>query len=163
WVIHVTQHPGKLERAGVDVHDVATGMHDADRTVRRDAVEIVSRHAAVVEVDRVERPPGERLLGIGELCGGLGQTRDDRIDRFESAPGLAVRISAIEKAAVYEAPLHALADMAVSFNQARHQDLVGKRRIKLMVAPSFELVERTDTEDASVSHGDMGRKRSARI
>ena len=48
----------------------------------RDAVEILARHAAVVEIDRIERPAGQRLLSDRAAGVGLRQAGDDLLDRL---------------------------------------------------------------------------------
>ena len=158
-----TQHARQFQRPGVDVHDVTAGMHDADRPRRRDPVEILPRHAPVVEVDGIERPSRQRLLRIGQRGIGLAQTSNDFLDRLHAGPDHTVGIGAIEVSAIDEPPLHALGHMAVALHQTRHQDLVRKASIELVFAPSGQFVEAAGAEDRAVAHRDMGRERPARI
>ena len=60
------QHARQFQRPGVDIHDMTTGMHDADRARGCHTIEILSRHPTVVEVDGIERPACQRLLRVGQ-------------------------------------------------------------------------------------------------
>ena len=147
WLIPA-QHAREFQRLRIDVEDMPARVHHPDRPFRRNPVEVLPRDAPVAVIDRIERPAGERLRRIIERGIRLRQPRNDLIDRLRALPGFAIGIGAVEVAAIREAPLHALGNMAVPFDETRHQDLVRELRIERVLAPAFEFGERAGAENA---------------
>ncbi len=152
-----TQQAGELQRLGVDVHDVGAGVQHPDRPRRRDAIEVGPGDAPGREIDRVERPPRERRAAVAELCLGLGEPRQNVIDRRHARPVCAVGRHAVEIAAIDVAPEHAFHDVAMPLDEARHQDFVGEAAVDLVLAPTCQLAKIAGAEDAAVAYGDMSR------
>ena len=153
------KHPGHLQRFGIDVEDVEACMHHADRAVFRNAVEVLARHALVVEIDGIEPPSGQRRRGAGERLLLLGKARNHCIERAQTLPILSVRPDAIEPAAIDVAPYGALEGVAVGFDEAGHEDEACEALVDRVRPPALQFVERSRAENAAVAHGDMARCR----
>ncbi len=124
------------QRRAVAVDDVRAGVHHADRPRGRDAVQVLAHAAPVVEVDRVEAPAGQRRGGVGQRGLSLGQALQHLIERLGAGPDPAVGVAAVEPAAVDEAPERAFHQVAVAFDQPRHQHLGGQPVVQRVRRPS---------------------------
>ena len=152
------QKPGQFQGFGIDVQDVARCVEDTDGPGRRHLVKIVTRDRDIVHIDRVELEPGERCLGVEKSGLGLFQPRNYRVQGFQPRPGLPAWVGAVEKAAIDVFPQRAFHSVRMTFDKARHQDLlVVKAIIKRVIAPCGQGVQRTDAKDSSVSDRHMAR------
>ena len=157
------QHAGEFQRLAVNVEDMAGGVQHPDGAVGRDLVQIVPADAPAAIVDRVQRPSGERRGRVVQPGGGRAQPLDYLVDRFEARPHRPLRIHSVEEAAIDIGPEGALHRMAVAFDQAGHQHLVGEPLVQRIGAPPRQFVQRARADDAAVAHRDMACVRPGRI
>ena len=120
----------------IDYFRRGKGLHDGDRPLGRDLIEVVSRDAPLAEINRIEAPGHDRPRGIGEPRFSLLQPLDHRLDRLQARPDVAVGISSIVKPAVDPAPVAAFTQMAVGFHEARQEHLVGKPLVQIEGSPA---------------------------
>ena len=157
------QKTRQLERQRVGIGDVATGVRQRDRALRAHAVEVMPVAASLAEIDRVKAPADQRLGRTAQMRLGLAQPLDHRVDRAGARPDAAIRIAAIMKAAIDIAPVDALGDMAVAFDETRQDHLVAEALIEIEAAPSLEFIECAGAQDAAIAHRDMGGVGAGRI
>ena len=158
-----SQHSGQFQRLRVHIEDMAGGVEHADRALGRYLVEVVPVRPPAAIVDRVQRPAGERRGRVIQLVGGLAQPLDRGVDGLEAGPDRAFGVHAVEEAAIDIGPERAFHDMAVAFDQTRHQHLAGEALVQPVVAPAGQLVERAGAENAAVAHRHMGGVRPGRV
>ena len=163
WSMPAAQPADGGQCRAVAVDDVAAGVDHAHRPRGRHAVQVLAHAATVVEVDRVEAPAGQRRGGVGQRGLGVVQSLQHRIERLGAGPGPAVRIAAVEEAAVDEAPERTFHQVAVAFHQPRHQHLGGQPVVQRVGAPARQFFQRTHAEDAAVAHRHVRGERPRRV
>ncbi|MNE45346.1 hypothetical protein D3C80_1396260 [compost metagenome] len=132
-------------------------MQHHHRARGRDLVQLLHRHARGAEVDGVEPPGKQRLVGVGELGLGFAQARDQGFEALQAGPQAAVRAAPVVIAGVDEIPHAAFEQVGVAFDQPGHQHLVGKAGVERGRAPALQLLGAAHAEDAAFAHGHMGR------
>ena len=143
------------------------GVQHNDRAIGGDAVEVGRIHPPVGEINRVKAPSDKRCVFIFARGLNFFQLGDHFINAFQPRPNRAVGPFAVIIADIMIIPEHALHHMAMPFNKTGQQAALGKIRIQCERPPCFlpaiNIVCRSNAQNMSVAHGNMGGVRQVRI
>ena len=154
---------GSPHEGGVDRGEVEAGVDHEDRPRRRHPVEVGGDEPLAGEVDGVEAPGQERLVGVGDLGVESGEPVEHVGDRAAPGPVAAVGVGPGEVADVGELPHGALEGVRVGLDEAGEQDPVGEPAVDAAVVGRGQPVGVADREHATVAHGDGGCGRRRRV
>ena len=113
-----------LQKQAVDDGDVQARVMDHHRAGGRDPVEVVSGQARAPEMQGVEAPAVEQLVGIGYRRGGGREPPGDGLDRAQARHVAPVRAAPVARAHIGLPPERALHHVGMALDEARQQDLL---------------------------------------
>ena len=110
----------QFQHLSADIQQMAIGMLHKNASVSRDGVQVGRRHAnSIIEINGVEAPCHQGLLGINQRSFDFLQTFKHAIERLNAWPHTAIRIRAIEVTNVGVFPNRTIHGMAMGLNKTR--------------------------------------------
>ena len=157
-VVYAGFHQAReLQRFCIHVKDMAGGVHHTDRPRRRNAIKLRAGDGFVIKVNGIKLPTRKRRVWILKQGFRRGERVKHIFDAFVAFPRLTIGIHAIKVTTIDVAPKRAFHRVGVPFNQTGEQHLIGKALVEFIIAPSRDLFEGTNRQNAPFPNRYMTR------